>query len=124
MSRKKHESFIIGPEILVTVEDLKNEKAYLKVSSHTPFKVAPSKSSEISKSFTEVSRHRLTIERAANQRISIGDDIVITVVKHQGDKVRIGVQAPRDIAIHRLEVYEAIKALGTAAQPASPQPAK
>jgi carbon storage regulator len=39
----------------------------------------------------------------------IGDDIVITIVDIRGDKVRLGIEAPNDIPVHRQEVYEAIK---------------
>jgi carbon storage regulator len=39
----------------------------------------------------------------------IGDDIVITVVEIRGDKVRLGVEAPTDVSVHRQEVYDAIQ---------------
>jgi carbon storage regulator len=39
----------------------------------------------------------------------IGDDVTITVVDIRGDKVRLGIDAPRDVPVHRREVYEAIK---------------
>jgi carbon storage regulator len=39
----------------------------------------------------------------------IGDDVEITVVDVRGDKVRLGITAPKDIAVHRKEVYDAIK---------------
>jgi len=39
----------------------------------------------------------------------IGDDVVITVVDIRGDKVRLGVEAPKEIPVHRREVYDAIK---------------
>ena len=39
----------------------------------------------------------------------IGDDIVLTVIDIRGDKVRIGIEAPKNIPVHRLEVYEAIQ---------------
>ncbi len=46
----------------------------------------------------------------------IGDDIEIVIVDIRGDKVRIGVEAPRDVAVHRQEVYEAIKRADQAAK--------
>lgn len=39
----------------------------------------------------------------------INDDIVLTVIDIRGDKVRIGIQAPKDVQIHRQEVYDAIQ---------------
>ncbi len=51
----------------------------------------------------------LVLSRHRDETIMIGDDIEITVVDIKGDKVRIGINAPRDIQVHRKEVYEAIK---------------
>ena len=51
----------------------------------------------------------LVLSRYRDESIYIGDDIVITVVDIRGDRVRIGVQAPSDVTVHRQEVYEAIK---------------
>ena len=51
----------------------------------------------------------LVLSRYRDESIYIGDDIVITVVDIRGDRVRIGVQAPSDVSVHRQEVYEAIK---------------
>ena len=39
----------------------------------------------------------------------IGDDVEITIIDVRGDKVRLGIKAPRDIPVHRREVYEAIQ---------------
>jgi carbon storage regulator len=46
----------------------------------------------------------LVLTRKVGQRIRIGDDVIITLVRIQGDKVRVGIEAPRDVAIHREEV--------------------
>ena len=51
----------------------------------------------------------LVLSRKKNESIMIGDDIVITVVDVRGDKVRIGIDAPKEVTVHRREVYEAIK---------------
>jgi len=51
----------------------------------------------------------LVLSRQKDQTIVIGDDIEITVVAIRGDKVSLGINAPRSIAVHRKEVYDAIK---------------
>lgn len=51
----------------------------------------------------------LVLSRQPDQSIIIGDNIVITVVEIRGDKVRLGIQAPSEIPVHRQEVYEAIQ---------------
>jgi carbon storage regulator len=54
----------------------------------------------------------LVLSRQNDEVIMIGDDIKITVVEIRGDKVRLGFEAPPDVAVHRLEVYESIKKHG------------
>ncbi len=51
----------------------------------------------------------LVLSRQRDESIMIGDDIVITIVDIRGDKVRLGIQAPKEVPVHRQEVYEAIK---------------
>lgn len=51
----------------------------------------------------------LVLSRQRDEAIMIGDDVEITVVDIRGDKVRLGITAPRHIQVHRKEVYEAIK---------------
>ena len=51
----------------------------------------------------------LVLSRKINQRIMIGDDIEIVVVDIRGEQVQIGIKAPRDIPVHRLEVYDTIR---------------
>jgi carbon storage regulator len=48
----------------------------------------------------------LVLTRKTNQSIKIGDDIEITVLSVSGDKVRIGIEAPRDISVFRREVLD------------------
>jgi carbon storage regulator len=47
----------------------------------------------------------LVLTRKSNQSIMIGDDIEVSVLSIMGEKVRIGIQAPRDIPVFRKEVY-------------------
>ena len=51
----------------------------------------------------------LVLSRHRDESIIIGDDVVITIVDIRGDKVRLGIDAPQDIPVHRREVYEAIQ---------------
>jgi carbon storage regulator len=51
----------------------------------------------------------LVLSRQKDETIIIGDNIEITVVDIRGDKVRLGVSAPKEISVHRKEVYEAIR---------------
>jgi len=51
----------------------------------------------------------LVLSRRKNERIVIGDNIVITIVDVRADKVRIGIEAPPDVPVHRQEVYLALK---------------
>ena len=51
----------------------------------------------------------LVLSRKKNESIVINDDITIVVVEIRGDKVRLGVEAPKEIPVHRREVYDAIK---------------
>lgn len=51
----------------------------------------------------------LVFSRKNNEQIVIRDDIVVTVVEIRGDKVRLGIQAPREVPVHRREIYDAIR---------------
>ncbi|MCW2724649.1 MAG: csrA [Frankiales bacterium] len=52
----------------------------------------------------------LVLTRRPKQSLVIGHDIVITVLEIKGDSVRIGIEAPRDVDVHRNEVYEELQA--------------
>ena len=51
----------------------------------------------------------LVLSRKKNESIVINDDITIVVVEIRGDKVRLGVEAPKEIPVHRREVFDAIR---------------
>jgi carbon storage regulator len=67
----------------------------------------------------------LVLSRKLNQSIVIGDDVHIVVVSIDRDTVKLGIQAPREVPVHRAEVYEEIQRAnraavpGTVAEPAS-----
>lgn len=62
-------------------------------------------------------RAMLVLSRKKNETIIIDDHIVITVVEIRGDKVRLGIEAPKEIPIHRSEVHASIHAEQAAALP-------
>jgi carbon storage regulator len=51
----------------------------------------------------------LVLSRHRDESIMIGDEIVVTIVDIRGDKVRLGIQAPTAIPVHRREVFDAIQ---------------
>jgi carbon storage regulator len=51
----------------------------------------------------------LVLTRKPKQSVYINDNVVITVLNIQGDRVRLGIEAPREVPVHRREVYESIQ---------------
>ena len=67
----------------------------------------------------------LVLSRKKNESIVINNDITIVVVEIRGDKVRLGVEAPKEVPVHRREVYDAIhRASNGAADGAAPSEGK
>ena len=52
----------------------------------------------------------LVLSRKKNESIVIDEQIVVTVVEIRGDKVRLGISAPKEVPVHRMEVHDAIRA--------------
>lgn len=66
----------------------------------------------------------LVLSRKKNEQILVGDDVVITIVEIRGDKVRLGIAAPKNVPVHRREVYDAIaRANAAVVQPSQNQTA-
>ena len=57
----------------------------------------------------------LVLTRRAGESVMIGDDVVITVLEARGDVIRLGIQAPRDVQVHREEVYRELQDANRAA---------
>lgn len=53
----------------------------------------------------------LVLTRRAGESVMIGDDVVITVLETRGDVIRLGIQAPRDVQVHREEVWKELQAV-------------
>lgn len=63
----------------------------------------------------------LVLSRQRDETIMIGDEVEVTVVDIRGDKVRLGITAPKEVTVHRKEVYEAIKRENRAAAQVRPE---
>ncbi len=72
-------------------------------------RLTPSQLRRITKPSRTKDRTMLVLSRKKDEKIIIGDNIAIMIVDIQGDKVRLGIEAPRDVTVHREEVYEAIQ---------------
>lgn len=64
----------------------------------------------------------LVLSRKTNQSIMIGDEIEITVLSVSGEKVRLGIKAPREVPVYRDEVYNEVSSQQREADPARPIP--
>ena len=51
----------------------------------------------------------LVLTRRVNETLMVGDEVTVTVLGIKGNQVRIGVNAPREVAVHREEIYDRIK---------------
>ena len=63
----------------------------------------------------------LVLSRQRDETIMIGDNVEVTVVDIRGDKVRLGINAPKEISVHRKEVYDAIRRENKAAAQVKPE---
>jgi carbon storage regulator len=66
----------------------------------------------------------LVLSRQRDESIMIGEKIVVTIVDIRGDKVRLGIEAPGEVPVHRQEVYDAIQRENRQATPSAPNEAR
>ena len=132
LSRKLNEKILIGGDI--TIQVVKVSRNRVRIATDAPDGVRITRGASIEQapttgttgSFGAASGNVAVMERPATtstqsdglglvlsrkegERILIGDEIALTIVDIRGDKVRIGVEAPRDVTVHRAEVDAAIK---------------
>lgn len=62
----------------------------------------------------------LVLTRKVNQSIIIGDDIEVVVLEVRGEQIRLGIRAPRDVVVHRKEIYDQIQEENKAASTVEP----
>jgi len=65
----------------------------------------------------------LVLTRRAGESVVIGGNVVVTVVEVRGDVVRVGIEAPREVQVHREEVFRAVREANLAAAAAAASPA-
>ena len=66
----------------------------------------------------------LILTRRVGETVMIGDDVTITVLGVKGNQVRVGINAPKSVAVHREEIYERIKREQVPESPEKPKPAE
>ena len=66
----------------------------------------------------------LILTRRVGETVMIGDDVTITVLGVKGNQVRVGINAPKHVAVHREEIYERIKREQQSDEVEKPQPAE
>ena len=66
----------------------------------------------------------LVLSRQRDESIVIGDNVIVTIVDVRGDRVRLGIDAPREVSVHRREVYDAIQRENRQASQIQPQQAR
>ncbi len=129
LSRHPREQILLGDRILVTVIKIRENKVQLAINAPSLIEVHRQ---EVSDSILDKrsipaavsvegwslrpalqpipTNFGLCLWRFRDESITIGSDILITVVDIQRDKVRLGIQAPIQVSVHRREVYESIQA--------------
>ncbi len=114
LSRQRDEQIVIGDKVvLVMVLSIRGARVRLLIQASTSLGImrAEKVSYEGERPIPqEGGNGSLVLSRKKGEKILIGDHFDLTVVEVRGDKVRIGIDAPTDVPVHRMEVYKAIHA--------------
>jgi len=120
LSRKKDEKIIIGDDITLVVIEIRSDKVRLRIEAPTEISVHRSEVYEkilLERGITSIlevtdqksgGKGMLVLSRMKDEKIIIGDDITVMVIEIRSDKVRLGIEAPTEISVHRSEVYDVI----------------
>lgn len=114
LSRKKNESIVIGDLITVTVVQIHGDKVRLGVYRPKVMPVfrresPPSENIESYLNYEGGEASMIAISRKINDALCIANDIMVVIVDIRGDKVRLGIEFPKEVPVHRQEVLEAFK---------------
>ena len=121
ISRKKHEGIVINDDITLIVVEISDDKVRLGINApknvpvHRREVFDAIKRKEAKTGIPEPPRKvrdgdgKLVLSRKKRESIVINDNITIVVIEIRGERVRLGVEAPREIPVHRSEVFNAIK---------------
>jgi carbon storage regulator len=105
LSRQRDESILIGDNIKITIVDIRDDKVRLGIDAP---KEIPVHRQEV---FDDIQRstQMLVLSRQRDESIIIANNIKITIVDIRDDKVRLGLDVPNHISVHRQEVFDAIQ---------------
>lgn len=119
LSRQLNGTIRIGDRIVVTVVEVSRNTVRLKTSAPLDVSIrrgelsgSPQLDTDFDDEDVGEDSGGLVLSRKRGETIVIRGDIVITVVKIQGRNVRLGIEAPREVPVHRKEVHTKIKAGG------------
>jgi carbon storage regulator len=126
LSRLRGETVVIGDDVRVTVADIRGHKVRLAVLA--PCGTAVHREEVYRAIAEEIGGGpvpsggdlsgvygNLVLTRKKDEKIRIADDVTVMVIEVRGDKVRLGIDAPREVSVHREEVYNAIRRRSVAA---------
>lgn len=143
LSRHRDERIMVTPGVILTIVDIRGDKVRLGIQAPADVPVhrrevfdaierenrratpnyvpkTPLDLTTLPAIDTKSASGMLVLSRKRNESIVINGNVEIVIVEVRGDKVRLGIEAPKEYPVHRLEVYEAMQA--PAAQAAPPQP--